>query len=180
MIVFGIIFCWALRQVDFVMAYPQAPVETDIYMELPQGIKTVTGSSKDHILKLLKEIYGQKQAGRVWNSFLVDKLTSLSYTSLLIDDCVFFRGDIIFMVYVDDGIFFGNNDVQLLQAIKKIQGLGLNIEDQGHPADYVGVSIKKHHNSFYEFTQHTLIDSIIEDMGISNSISKPVPAKVSI
>jgi hypothetical protein len=40
MIVVGIIFCWALRQVDFVMAYPQAPVETDIYMELPQGIKT--------------------------------------------------------------------------------------------------------------------------------------------
>jgi hypothetical protein len=49
-IVFGIIFCWALRQVDFVMAYPQAPIETDIYMELPQGIKTVTGNSKDHVL----------------------------------------------------------------------------------------------------------------------------------
>ncbi len=65
MIVFGIIFCWALRQVDFVMVYPQAPVETDIYMELPHGIKTVTGNSKDHVLKLLKNIYGQKQAGRV-------------------------------------------------------------------------------------------------------------------
>jgi hypothetical protein len=89
------------------MAYSQAPVEMDIYMELPQGIKTATGNSKDHVLKLLKNIYGQKQAGKVWNSFLVDKLTSLGYTSLLIDDCVFFRGDIIFMVYVDDGIFLG-------------------------------------------------------------------------
>jgi hypothetical protein len=65
MIVFGIIFCWALWQVDYIMAYPQAPVETDIYMELPQGIKTATGDSKDHVLKLLKNIYGQKQAGRV-------------------------------------------------------------------------------------------------------------------
>jgi hypothetical protein len=62
-IIMGIIFCWALRQVDFVMAYPQAPIETDIYMELPQGIKTMTGNSKDHMLKLLKNIYGQKQAG---------------------------------------------------------------------------------------------------------------------
>jgi hypothetical protein len=120
MIVFGIIFCWALWQVDFVMAYPQAPLEMDIYMELPQGIKTATGNSKDHVLKLLKNIYGQKQAGRVWNLFLVDKLTSLGYTSLLIDDCVFFCGDIIFMVYVDDGIFLGNDDAQLLQAIKEI------------------------------------------------------------
>jgi hypothetical protein len=181
MIAFGIIFCWALWQVDFIMAYPQASVETDIYMELPQGIKTATGNSKDHVLKLLKNIYGQKQAGSVLNSFFVDKLTSLGYTSLLIDDCVFFRSDIIFMVYMDDGIFLGNYDAQLLQAIKEIQGLGLNIEDQGHPrADYVVVSIKKHRNGFYEFTQCALIDSIIEDMGISNSKTKPVPAKVSL
>ena len=149
MIVMGIIFNWALRQVNFVMAYPQAPIETDIYMELPQGIKTKTGNSKDHVLKLLKNIYGQKQAGRVWNSFLVDKLVSLGYTTSLIDDCVFFRGDIIFMVYVDDGIFLGNNDAQLQQAIGEIQGLGLNIEDQGHPADYVGVNIKKLRDGMY-------------------------------
>ncbi len=32
MTVVGIIFCWALQQVEVVMAYPQAPVETDIYM----------------------------------------------------------------------------------------------------------------------------------------------------
>jgi hypothetical protein len=77
MIVFGIIFCWALWQVDFVMVYPQAPIRSDIYMELPQGIKTATGNSEDHVLKLLKNIYGLKQAGRVWNSFLVDKLIKL-------------------------------------------------------------------------------------------------------
>ena len=180
MIVMGIIFNWALRQVDFVMAYPQAPIETDIYMELPQGIQTKTGNSKDHVLKLLKNIYGQKQAGRVWNSFLVDKLISLGYTASLIDDCVFFRGDIIFMVYVDDGIFLGNNDTQLQQAIKEIQGLGLNIEDQGHPADYVGVNIKKLRDGTYEFTQRALIDSIIDDVGIKDSNTKPVPAKVSL
>jgi hypothetical protein len=141
MIIFGIIFSWSLRQVNFVMAYLQAPVENDIYMELPQGICTATGNSKDHLLKLLKNIYGQKQAGRVWNSYLVDKLTSLGFTASLIDDCIFFRGDIIFMVYVDDGIFLGNNDDQLTEAIRKIQSLGLNIEDQGNPADYVGVNI---------------------------------------
>jgi hypothetical protein len=67
-IVFGIICFWALCQVDFVMAYPHAPMENDIYMELPQGIKTANGDSRDHVLKLLRNIYGQKQAGRVWNS----------------------------------------------------------------------------------------------------------------
>ncbi len=120
MIVFGIIFCWFLCQVDFVMAYPQAPIKTDIYMELPQGVQVTTGNSKDHVLKFLKNIYGQKQAGRVWNSFLVDKLTSIGFQPSTIDDCVFFRGNVIFMVYVDNGVFIGDNDSQLTTAINKI------------------------------------------------------------
>jgi hypothetical protein len=65
---------------DFVMLYPQAPIEMEIYMELPQGIQTKHGNSKENILKLEKNIYCQKQAGRVWNAFLVDKLTSVGFT----------------------------------------------------------------------------------------------------
>jgi hypothetical protein len=153
MIIFGIIFCWALRQVDFVMAYPQVPIEMDIYMELAQGIQTKHGNSKEHVLKLEKNVYSQKQAGHLWNSLLVDKLTSIGFTTSLIDDCVFFHGDIIFMVYVDDGIYLGSNDLQLQEVIKEIQNLGLNTKDQGHPADYVGVKIKKLKDGSYEFTQ---------------------------
>jgi hypothetical protein len=62
MIIFSIIFCWTLQQVDFVMACPQAPIEMDMYMELPQGIQTTHGDSNDNVLKLEKNIYGQKQA----------------------------------------------------------------------------------------------------------------------
>jgi hypothetical protein len=180
MIIYGIIFCWALCLVDFVMAYPQAPIKMDIYMELPQGIQTAHGNSKDHVLKLEKNIYGQKHADRVWNSFLVDKLLYIGFTPSLIDDCIFFRDDIIFMVYVNDGIFLGNNDLRLQDAIKEIQDLGLNIEDQDHPADYVGVNIKKLRDGSYEFTQSALINSIIDDVGLKDAKVNPVPAKVSL
>jgi hypothetical protein len=179
-ITFGIIFQWALCQVDFVMAYPQAPIEEDMYMELPQGIETASGNSKDYVLKLLKNIYGQKQAGRVWNSHLTEKLASIGFHPSLIDDCVFYRGDVIFMVYVDDGIFVGSDDTQLQDIIKEVQNLGLNIEDQGHPADYVGVNINKLRDGSYEFTQRALIDSIIEDVGLKDAKTKTVPAKVSL
>jgi hypothetical protein len=176
---FAIRLIWAIRQVDFVMANPP-PIEEDIYMEIPQGIETAKGKSKDMVLKLLKNIYGLKQAGRVWNSYLVQKLESIGFYPSQIDDCVFFRDDVFFMVYVDVGIFIGNNDTQLQAIIKEIQGLGLNIKDQGHPADYVGVSIKKVNDGSYEFTQCALIDSIIKDMGLTDSKTKPVPAKVSL
>jgi hypothetical protein len=36
---------------------------------------------------------------------------------------------------VDNGIFFVDDNSKLQQAIKDIQDIGLNIEDQGHPAD---------------------------------------------
>jgi hypothetical protein len=94
LIVIGILFGWALRQVDFIMAYPQAPIECDMYMELPQGIRTSEGDSKDYVLKLLKNFYGQKQAGRVWNEFLVEKLRSIGFQPSLIDDCVFYQDDL--------------------------------------------------------------------------------------
>jgi hypothetical protein len=57
--------------------------------------------------------------------------------------------------------------------------VGLNIEDQGHPVDYVGVNIKKAKDGSYEFTQWALINSIIEDVGLKDAKVKPVPAKVS-
>ena len=179
LIVIGILFGWALCQCDFVMAYPQASIECDLYMELPQGIQTSEGDSKDHVLKLLKNIYGQKQAGRVWSEFLIDKLTSIGFKASLIDDCVFYRNNIIFMVYVDDGIFLGKDDEQLKAVIQKIQAIGLNIEDQGRPADYVGINIKKMKNGSFEFTQQALIDSIIADVGVDDAKVKPVPAKES-
>jgi hypothetical protein len=139
------------------MAYPQAPIKMDIYMELPQGIRTTHGNSKNHVLKLEKNIYGKKEAGHLWNLFLVDKLMSIGFTPLLINGCVFFRNYIIFMVYMDDGIFLGSNNLQLQDVIKEIQNLGLNIEDQGHPAVYVGVIIKKLKDGSFEFTHTSAI-----------------------
>jgi hypothetical protein len=80
---------------------------------------------------------------------------------------------------VDDGIFLGSNDLQLQEVIKEIQDLGLNLEDQGHPMDYVGVNIKKLKDGSYEFTQQALIDSIINDVGLKDAKVKPVLAKVT-
>jgi hypothetical protein len=121
-------------------------------MELPQGIQTEHGNSKDHVLKLLRNIYGQKQAGRVWNHYLTSKLLEVGFTQSLVDDCVFYRDNTIFIVYVYDGIFIGDSDEQLLEVIAELQHLWLKIEDQGHPADYVGVSIKPLKSGGFEFT----------------------------
>jgi hypothetical protein len=55
---------WHTRQIDFVLAYPQADIECELYMQIPQGFR-FKGSRQTHALKLKKNLYGQKQAGRV-------------------------------------------------------------------------------------------------------------------
>eukprot|EP00804_Cyclotella_cryptica_P010723 CCRYP_005513-RA/>CCRYP_005513-RA protein AED:0.34 eAED:0.34 QI:0/0/0/1/1/1/2/0/152 len=102
-----------------------------MYMESPPGMETKHGNSKDYCLKLPLNIYGQNQAGRVWNQYM-------------------------------------------------LHDSGLNIEDQGHPADYAGVNIKKTSDVTYESTQRALIDAIIDDINIGASYTKQVPANVTL
>jgi hypothetical protein len=107
------------------------------------------------------------------------KLREINFKQSLIDDCVFYQHHIIFIVYVKDGIFLGPSYQQLRDIINKLRNLKLSIEDQGHPTDYVGVSIKKLKNGIIELTQRALIDFIISDRALGNSKVKAVPAKVS-
>jgi Reverse transcriptase (RNA-dependent DNA polymerase) len=49
---------WASRQVDFVLAFPQADIECPLYMEIPRGFQS-EGSRKKNCLLLKKNVYGQ-------------------------------------------------------------------------------------------------------------------------
>jgi hypothetical protein len=91
-------------------------------MDLPRGMETKYGNSKMHVLKLLKNLYGQKQAGRVWNQFLTKGLTEIGFKqSSKVDECVFFRNDMLFIVYIDDGIFASPSQKAIDQAIKELK-----------------------------------------------------------
>ena len=76
-----------------------------MHLQLPDGIETDSGNSRTHVLKLLINVYGQKQAGKVWADFLSENLFKIGFEMINIDECMFYRGNLVFIVYVDDGIF---------------------------------------------------------------------------
>ena len=53
------------ESIDFVLAFPQADLDVDIYMEILQGIY-VYGAQKRQVLKLLKNLYDLKQTSHNW------------------------------------------------------------------------------------------------------------------
>ncbi len=58
-----------------------------------------------------------------------------------------------------------------------MQNLDLDIEDQGHPANYVRVNIKRLRDSSIELSQRALINTIIKDVDLGDSKVKSIAAK---
>ena len=49
---------WYTRQIDYVLAFPQAPTDREIFMKVPAGFTVVDGNNKDYVLKLHRNVYG--------------------------------------------------------------------------------------------------------------------------
>ena len=73
MLVIAMINNWHMQSIDFVLAFPQAPVKTDIYLTPPRvppnfTIADLPKKQDRHLnaYKLLKNLYGLKDAGKTW------------------------------------------------------------------------------------------------------------------
>jgi Reverse transcriptase (RNA-dependent DNA polymerase) len=64
---------WCTYQLNFVQAFPQAPVEYELYIEVPKGCN-IDNNKGDYVLQVLNNIYGQRQAGKVCFDFLTNGL----------------------------------------------------------------------------------------------------------
>ena len=100
--------------------------------------------------------------------WVLNKLTTtLGFDQSKMDSCVLYWRPVIFIVFVDDKMCLRKSEHQLVNIVKELQVLGLNIDEKVHQTDYFDVNIRKNDDSFYEFSQYALIKSIIEDVGLS-------------
>ncbi|XRB21906.1 retrovirus-related Pol polyprotein [Pseudoscourfieldia marina] len=98
-------------QIDVETAYLYALVQELIYMRPPKG----TNYGPNKICRLLKSLYGLKQAGRNWYLDLKDYLVELGFKPGEVDigmysAAVGTENEIWILVYVDDIIFASKNE----------------------------------------------------------------------
>ena len=84
--ILSVINRWHTQQVDFLLAYPRAPIEHNLYMRLPTVIDINTGNEEMHMLKLINNLYIQKQAGIVCNNYLTNNLLIIGFKTSAIDE----------------------------------------------------------------------------------------------
>ena len=58
-----------------------------------------------------------------------------------IDECVFYKDGMIYVLYTNDSILTGPNHKQLLRTIEQIKGIGLNLKNEGYIQDFLGINI---------------------------------------
>ena len=56
--VLSIINGWQTVQIDYVLAFPQAPIEKEMYMKMPNGLKQTKGKD-EYVLKVKRNVYGE-------------------------------------------------------------------------------------------------------------------------
>ena len=182
-LVLSILLGWKSCQLDFVMAYPQAPAEMPLYMRLPQGYQRHGMTRKTHALKLIRNVYGQKQAGRIWNKFMDKGMRDIGFTPRKFDPCLYYRGPVLFLVYIDDCIVFRPDARAIDQVVADLRSCSqqFTVDDQGDVGDFLGIQIQRQADGSIHLSQPQLIDSIIKDLHLQpGSNPKSTPAVTSM
>ena len=81
-----------MRSIDFVMAYTQADMKTDIFIQLPAGTTIQGMEPKKHLLKLQKNLYGLKDGQVTWHNHIKAGLLSRGFWQSKVDSSLFIKG----------------------------------------------------------------------------------------
>jgi hypothetical protein len=126
-----------------------------------------------------RNIYGKSKRARV-ERILVRKANQSSnrFRSEHLDECVFYHGSAVYILYTDDLILAGPNEDELNNIIDRIKSAGLDITEEGDLADFLGINIERGSDNAYHLSQPQLIDQIIRDLRLDqdNVTPKTTPA----
>jgi len=119
---------YVLLQMDVPTAFLNAECKEDVYMKPPPGgLDDEDGAGDDTVCKLIKAIYGIKQAPREWNGNFHNAIIALGYTRCVADPCVYVKVSktgrvMIIPIFVDDAFpsCHPDDEVELRADLKKL------------------------------------------------------------
>lgn len=167
------------EQMDVVTAFLNGDLEEEIFMNIPEGLRTP--ENQNCVCKLNKALYGLKQAPRQWYAKIDDYLVrDLDFTSSMNDPCLYIKKTssiiLIVAIYVDDLLIIGNSKPHN-DEVKKEFKKRFDMKDLGPVDVMLGMEItrdrqnRKLHISQKQYTKH-----ILERFGMdrSNPICTPI------
>ena len=177
---FALILGLPTRAVDYDSAFAQAdlPPDKPLWIEFPMGFHSAEGDHHSHILRLHKSLYGTKFAPVLWNAKLTNGLLARGYHQSAYDPCLFIKGSILIVVFVDDCVFCSPDAATNEKEINSLRS-DFDLTDEGDLSSFLGVSISRDESTTpptFSFTQTGLIDRVLAATHMEDCKPNATPA----
>ena len=166
--ILALLLGWHMRSIDFVMAYTQADVKTDIFMQLPASTTIKDVDLNKHLLNLQKNLYGLKDGQVTWHKHIKARLLSLGFQQSKVAPCLFIKGTVLLVLYVDDTTLFYPNSVAINCEITSLKQ-SFELTNEGELQGYLGTQLTTYPDSRIELQQKKMIDSCLDILGMGPS-----------
>ncbi|KAJ9565658.1 hypothetical protein OSB04_001624 [Centaurea solstitialis] len=175
-------FNYEIWQMDVKIAFLNGKLTEDVYMEQPEGFEDPKNPNK--VCKLLKSIYGLKQASRSWNLHFDERIKEFGFAKSEFEPYVYtkFSGSIVtfLVLYVDDILLIGN-DVPTLQSVKSWLSKCFQMKDLGEAAYILGIKIYRNRSKWLiGLSLSTYIDKILKKFRMDESKKGFIPMQHGI
>jgi hypothetical protein len=169
-------------QLDVKTAFLYGTLDEEIYMKQPEGF--IVPGREGEVCRLIKSLYGLKQASRVWNIKFNEFLILFGLTRSIADPCVYYRhlrkGEAdeeitIFILYVDDGLILSSTKAVLNEMM---EFLGKEFDVRSIPPDrFIGIDINRNRiQRTIHLSQPDYVKTVLERFNMSNCSTLSVPA----
>ena len=163
--VLALLLGWHMQSIDFIMAYTQAKVKTDIYMTLPKGTTIPNVDPSKHLLRLRHNLYSLKDGQVTWHEHIKKGLKERGLQPLKVDPCLFIKGLVLLVLYMDDAAFFSPSAQAIDDEIASLKK-AFNLTDEGELQDYLGTRFIRHTDGRMELQQQKSIDNCLKLLGM--------------
>jgi hypothetical protein len=173
---------WEMEHIDVKSAYLNAPLKEEIYMRPPRGV--LKPGQEGKVLRLLKGLYGLKQAGRGWYMEMAKVFTKeLGFKRSAIDHSVFYRRTAdehtIVAVATDDMAVTSKRAVDAQKFKSNIKRFW-DITDHGPINWFLGFQIKRDRKSrTISINQKAYIESVVEKFRLTGAKKVATPMETN-
>jgi len=149
------------------LAYPHADIVSETYIKLPQGINFGSRISRvTHVLKLLKNIYGLKQMGSIWNQHLHHGLMQLKFEQSKYEPCIYYQGNVVMGIYIDECLIIAPSDSKVMKVYSDLK-TKFEVTNKGPIDKYLGIKVESREDHSMKLSHPLLTQRILDKMGFN-------------
>ena len=138
-----------IKHFDAKTAFLNGKLKEQIYMSQPEGY--IEGN-QENVCRLIKGIYGLKQAAKVWHDQLNDYLQGYGFAQSSADPCFYIKIDvdniIYLIIYVDDFLIAAKN-IKLIDQVANFLRQNFQLKDLGILSYYLGMETRRNSDGIF-------------------------------